>query len=275
MDTGEAARSRPHRPAPPTRGSRASSTAPVLLLPLLGLAIGIAAWWGAIIVFDISATLLPAPPEVLSELARLYDYLLEQGRVTLLETTVGFAITAVGGLLIGTTIAGSRIIDHMATPWLVAFNAVPKVAFAPLLVVWLGYNLQPRVVMVALICFFPIVLSTATGLRSTPAELVDLGRSLRASRRQAFMKLRLPYALPQIFVGLKVAMPLAAIGAVIGEFAGGQTGLGYVIRQASANGNTALAFAAIVVLSVMSIALFYLLVIAERLLVPWVRATTA
>jgi NitT/TauT family transport system permease protein len=162
----------------------------------------------------------------------------------------------------------------MASPWLVAFNAIPKVAFAPLLIIWLDLPTKPRIAMVVLICFFPIVLATVTGLTKTPAELVELGRSLDASRWQTFVKIRFPYALPQIFVGLKVAMPLAVIGAVIGEFAGGRLGLGQVIAQAGGAGNTALAFAAITVLAVMSIVLFYALVLLERLLLPWVRATT-
>jgi NitT/TauT family transport system permease protein len=246
-----------------------------VLLPLLGFAIAVGIWWGAVLGFDIAPILLPAPNEVVSELLRLQERLIEQGLVTLIETVVGFALTVVGGLIIGTAIASSRIIDHMTTPWLVAFNAVPKVALAPMLVVWLGFEMQPRIAMVVLICFFPVVLATYTGLTSTPAELIELGRSMGASWWRTFAKLRFPYALPQIFVGLKVAMPLALIGAVVGEFAGGSTGLAFVIRSASGAGNSALAFAAIVVLSVMGIALFYALVLLERLLLPWVRATTA
>jgi NitT/TauT family transport system permease protein len=123
--------------------------------------------------------------------------------------------------------------------------------------------------MVVLICFFPIVISTATGLKSTPVEFVDLVRSLAASPFQQFVKVRFPAALPFVFVGLKVAISLAVIGAVVGEFVGATKGLGYVIVASGQNANTSLAFAAIVLLSLMSIVLFYALVIAERLLVPW------
>lgn len=247
--------------------------APVVL-PLLGLALVLTGWWAAANTLDVSKVVLPQPTEVLTELIRLLGYLLGQARYTLLETVIGFGLTTVGGLLIGTAIASSRIFDQMATPWLVAFNAVPKVALAPLLVVWMGFDMTPRIAMVVLICFFPIVLATVTGLTKTPAELVELGRSLDASRWQAFVKLRFPHAMPQIFVGLKVAMPLAVIGAVIGEFAGGRLGLGFVIQAAGGAANTALAFAAITILAVMSIVLFYALVLLERLLLPWVRATT-
>jgi NitT/TauT family transport system permease protein len=245
-----------------------------VVLPVVGLALALTGWWGATELFDISSFLLPPPDEVLAELDRLFAHLLEQAQWTLYETVVGFGITVAGGLLIGTLIASSRVVDQMASPWLVAFNAIPKVAFAPLLIIWLDLPTKPRIAMVVLICFFPIVLATVTGLTKTPAELVELGRSLDASRWQTFVKLRFPYALPQIFVGLKVAMPLAVIGAVIGEFAGGRLGLGQVIAQAGGAGNTALAFAAITVLAVMSIVLFYALVLLERLLLPWVRATT-
>ncbi len=252
----------------------ASLVAPVVL-PLFGFVVAVGIWWAATAFLDISRVLLPPPQDVLSELVRLHTYLLEEAWVTLVQTLVGFGITVAGGLLIGTAIANSRIMDQTLTPWLVAFNAVPKVALAPLLVVWLGITVQPRIAMVVLVCFFPIVLSTATGLKATPVELVELSRSLEASRWQTFVKVRFPYALPHIFVGLKVAMPLAVIGSVIGEFAGGRFGLGYVIQQAGGSGNTALAFAAITILSVGSIALFYAIVAIERLVVPWVRETTS
>jgi NitT/TauT family transport system permease protein len=123
--------------------------------------------------------------------------------------------------------------------------------------------------MVVLICFFPIVISTATGLKSTPAEFVDLARSLSATPLQQFVKVRFPAALPYVFVGLKVAITLAVIGSVVGEFVGASRGLGYVIVASGQNANTSLAFAAIVLLSLLSIVLFYILVLAERVLVPW------
>lgn len=257
------------------RRRRALAAMSPFLLPLLGLAVVLGLWWGAVAILDIPAILLPSPSDVVAELIGERQRIAEQTGTTLLQTVLGFAITTVGGLAIGTMVATSRVVDQMVSPWLVAFNAIPKVAFAPLLLVWLGFGMQSRVAMVVLLCFFPIVLATAAGLASTPVEYIELGKSLDASRWQMFRKFRFPNALPHIFVGLKVAMPLAVIGAVIGEFAGGRTGLGYIIQQASGVGNTSLAFASIVVLSGMSIVLFYALVVAERVVVPWVRATTA
>ncbi|MPZ27327.1 MAG: ABC transporter permease subunit [Micromonosporaceae bacterium] len=247
----------------------------VLLLPALTLVLSLAAWWAATTFTDVQRILLPPPADVLAELRDRPDYLAEHGRVTLVETLGGFAIATAGGLVIGTAIALSRVFSQMTYPWLVAFNAIPKIALAPLLIVWLGFNLEPKVAMAVLVCFFPVVLATASGLTSTPAELVELARSLDASRWQTFAKVRFPYALPQIFIGLKLAVPLAVIGAVIGEFAGGREGLGYVVNQSGGLGRTDLAFAALVVLSVISIVLYYVLVGVERLLLPWVRATTS
>jgi NitT/TauT family transport system permease protein len=136
----------------------------------------------------------------------------------------------------------------------------------------MGFGQGPKVVMVVLLCFFPIVLSVATGLTRTPADLAELTRALSASRWRTFIKVRMPSALPQIFVGLKVAMPLAVIGALVGELSGSTEGLGFVIQNAGAD--TAMAFAAIVLLALMSVVLFYALVVVERLSVPWVRETT-
>lgn len=248
----------------------ASST----IYPLLGLALMVSAWWGLAVTRDLPSIILPTPPDVLDALIRSPIYLLEQAQITFLETIIGFSITTIGGLAIGIVIAHSVMVDKMFSPWLVAFNAVPKVALAPLLVVWFGFGMESRVAMVILMCFFPIVLATIAGLTKTPTEMIDLARSLDASRVQTFAKVRLPYALPQIFIGLKVAMPLAIIGAVIGEFRG-NGGLGQVIIRAGGTGDTALAFAAIVVLSAMSVVMFYIMVWVERVMVPWVRSTTS
>jgi NitT/TauT family transport system permease protein len=163
----------------------------------------------------------------------------------------------------------------MFAPLLVAVNAVPKIAFGPLLVVAVGWGQKPILTMVFLLCFFPIVLSTATGLTTTPADFAELARSLNASWWQSFRKVRLPAALPQIFVGLKVAMPLAAIGAVIGEFYSDRPGLGYQILQYNGVGDTATAWAAIVLVAVMSILLYAALTLVERATLPWVKATTS
>ncbi|MGW0333358.1 ABC transporter permease [Streptomyces sp. NPDC003011] len=243
--------------------------------PVLGLAAALGGWALVVAVLDVPEIIAPSPADVLAAFLSLPGYLLGEALTTLTVVVLGFAAAAVAGLVIGVAIAASRIVELMFAPLLVAFNAVPKVALAPLLVVWMGFGQQPKVVMTLLVCFFPIVLSVAQGLTSTPVELVELARSLRTSRTRTFLRFRFPSALPQIFVGLKVAMPLAAVGAVIGEFSAGDEGLGFVIQQSGANSDTALAFAAVALLGVMSVVLFYALVLAERLLLPWVRETTS
>lgn len=261
---------------PATQRVRTSASRLATLgMPILGAFAAVAVWWLATIVFNIRPFLLPAPPEVLASFTRLRSYLLEQAGVTLTETLLGFAMAAVAGLLIGIVIASSSFLERMFYPGLVALNAVPKVAVAPLFVAWVGYGVMPKVLIALLLSFFPIVISTAAGLMSMPKELGELARSLDASWRQTFIKIRFPNALPQIFVGLKVAMPLAIVGAVIGEFQASDAGLGFAIAQASGMGDTPQAFAAVALSAIMGIALFYLLVGIERLLLPWVGETTS
>lgn len=244
------------------------------VLPLAGIVAVIGLWWLATIVFTIPAFLVPSPKDVFDAYAEQQEFLLEQALVTLTETVQGFALSIVVGVPVALLIVRSKILERMIYPLLLAVNAVPKIAIAPILVVWLGFGQAPKVVLVLLVCFFPIVISTASGMKSTPAELVELLRSLACTRWQEFVKLRFQYALPQIFVGLKVAISLAVIGSVIAEFVGASAGLGFVIVQSGASANTALAFAAMTLLGVMSIALFYGLVVLERALLPWVAEET-
>jgi NitT/TauT family transport system permease protein len=243
--------------------------------PVSGLVLAVAGWWLSVRVFTVKSIVLPTPPEVVAAFAALPGWLLRQTWHTSVATLIGFAISVVVGVLGGAAIAAWRPVERMFSPLLVAFNAVPKVALAPLMLVWFGYGQTPILAMAFMVCFFPIVLSTATGLTSTPADLAELVRSMDASRLQTFVTVRLPAALPQIFVGLKVAMPLAVIGVVVGEMQYGESGLGMIIVQTSGQGDTATAFASITLLALVSIVFYYALVAVERLLLPWVRATTS
>jgi len=243
--------------------------------PLLGLAIAVAVWWTITATFDIQTFILPAPDKVVSAFAALQGELLKQTWSTAVATVLGFGVSVLVGALIGVAIAAWGPFERMFQPLLVAFNAVPKVALAPLVLIWFGYGRTPVLTMAFMVCFFPIVLSTATGLSSTPADLAELARSMNASWLQTFLRVRFPAALPQIFVGLKVGLPLAVIGVVVGEMQYGGSGLGMLIVQTSGQADTASAFAAIALLSLVSIVLYYALVLLERLLLPWVRATTS
>ncbi|WP_433022447.1 ABC transporter permease [Kribbella sp. CA-294648] len=249
------------------------SRAAAVLLPLVGLVLALGLWWLATIVFSIEAYLLPNPGDVIAAFLAQPAYLLEHTWVSLVETVEGFLLSIVIGVPVALLIVRSVVVERLLYPLLLAVNAIPKVAIAPLLVVWFGFGQAPKVLMVLLVAFFPIVISTASGMKSTPVELVELLKSLNASKSQEFFKLRLRYAMPQIFTGLKVAISLAVIGSVIAEFVGATSGLGYVITQSGANADTALAFAAMTMLSIVAIVLFYLLVLLEHLLLPWARET--
>ncbi|WP_405104578.1 ABC transporter permease [Micromonospora sp. NBC_01405] len=272
---------RPAAPAPIPTPGRSGLNAGVrfglngALLPASGLLIAFAVWWVTARLELVHPAALPTPNSVLSAFTDKPDKMLEHAGATLLEILIGFALSAAAGILLGLSLAASRTVERMFTPLLVAVNAVPKITLGPLLVVALGWGQKPILTMVFLLCFFPIVLSTATGLTTTPVDLAELVRSWNASWWQAFRKVRFPAALPQIFVGLKVAMPLAAIGAVIGEFQAGEGGLGYVITQYAGMGDTATAWAAIMLVALISIVLYSALVFLERLALPWVRETTS
>ncbi|MGW0501374.1 ABC transporter permease [Micromonospora sp. NPDC003241] len=245
------------------------------LLPAAGLLVAFSVWWLVARLELVHPAALPPPGDVLNAFRLGQDRLLEHTITTTGEILLGFLLSAVAGVLIGLSLAASRTVERMFTPLLVAVNAVPKITLGPLLVVALGWGQKPILTMVFLLCFFPIVLSTATGLTTTSAELAELVRSWNASRWQAFRKVRFPAALPQIFIGLKVAMPLAAIGAVIGEFQAGEAGLGFVIVQYAGIGDTATAWAAIMLVALVSILLYTVLAFVERRSLPWVRETTS
>lgn len=257
-----------------TAGVRAAG-AGAALLPAAGLLIALAVWWLAARLELVHPAALPPPGDVLTAFVDKPAQMLEYTGDTTLEILLGFALSVAAGILLGLALASSRLVERMFTPLLVAVNAVPKITLGPLLVVALGWGQKPILTMVFLLCFFPIVLSTATGLTTTPADLAELVRSWNATRWQAFRKVRFPAALPQIFVGLKVGMPLAAIGAVIGEFQAGEGGLGYAIQQYAGVGDTATAWAAIMLVALASILLYSALVVIERIALPWVRETTS
>lgn len=244
-------------------------------LPALGILVTIGVWWWATWYFEIRTFWFPSPADVIESLRNNAEHLLDQSRVTVYETLTGFGIGAAAGLLAAAALAVSRTLERATLPLFIALNAVPKVALAPLFLVWFGLDNAPKIAMAASICFFPIMIAAMAGLNSTPAEFDELARSLSASRRKSFFKVRVPWAMPQVFVGLKLGMTLAVIGAVVGQIARPSGGLGTVILLAQQNANTAQIFAAILLLTIISVSLFYAVVLAERLLLPWTRGTAA
>jgi NitT/TauT family transport system permease protein len=242
---------------------KAFSTAALVLLVLVLL------WQVACALFKIPTYLIPSPVEVAARLYEKRELYLSHTLVTLYETTAGFLLAAAFGIVSAAIIIVVPKLRTIVMPVLLVAQLVPKVAIAPLLLIWFGYGLMPKVLIAFLVAFFPIVVNGASGLAAVQPELLELGQSLEASRWQTFWKFRMPTALPEIFSGMKVAVTLAIIGAIIGEFVGGNRGLGYLIVVANQELDTALAFASIVLLSVMGIILYGLIELAERWLMPW------
>ncbi len=234
------------------------STAVLLLLwEVLGRASGI------------RPIVLPLPSQVLVELGAEWRWYLGHAWYTTLTTLGGFVLSVVGGVLIGTAVASSRRFERFAYPMVVALNSVPKVAVAPLFVIWMGTGYEPKIAIAFLIAVFAIIVDTLHGLRSVPQDVLDVARVLKGRPLAVFFKVRLPGALPSIVAGMKVAISLALVGAIVGEFVSSQRGLGYVIMSAQGTFDTVRVFAALFLLALIGLLLYGLLVWVERVLTPW------
>lgn len=242
----------------------ASGTASVLVLLVIWEVLGRAT--------GIRPVVLPLPSQVLVELGAEWHWYLGHAAYTTMTTLAGFVLSVVGGVLIGTAVASSRRCERFIYPLVVALNSVPKVAVAPLFVIWMGTGYEPKIAIAFLIAVFAIIVDTLHGLHSVPQDVLDVARVLKGRALAVFFKVRLPGALPSIVAGMKVAVSLALVGAIVGEFVSSQRGLGYVIMSAQGTFDTVRVFAALVVLALLGLLLYGLLVAAERLLTPW-RAT--
>jgi len=232
--------------------------------------IGLIVLWEVLVRhFHVPGWLLPAPSAIAQAMVEWRSELALHTVVTLYETLVGFALAIAISVPLAVLIVYSPLLQNTIYPILLAMQSTPKVAIAPLLALWIGFGAAPKIIVVFLVCFFPIIVATASGLSAVPASLIDLIRSLSASPIQTFIKIRFPTAMPHIFVGLKIAITFAVVGAVIGEFVGSENGLGYLILISTSQSRTPLAFGALVLLTVMSIVLYYGVALAERILVPW------
>jgi ABC-type nitrate/sulfonate/bicarbonate transport system permease component len=241
------------------------------LPPLLILGLGLAIWEVWVRLDDTPAWLLPPPSAIGRTLIDDRALLARHAEVTLLEVVLGFALALIAGVLLAVAIDASPAIERAIYPLIVASQTVPIPALAPLLLVWFGYGLLPKVLVAALVAFFPITVNTVDGLRGSDREVLQLLRSLGANAWTRFRLAKAPSALPSLFSGARIGIAVAVIGAVFGELVGASEGLGYLTTRAAADFNTARVFAAIVVLAVMGIVLFALVALAERLLLPWRR----
>jgi putative hydroxymethylpyrimidine transport system permease protein len=213
--------------------------------------------------------LVPAPSDIAQALWSDRGLLADNGWVTLKEVVAGFALSVVAGVGFAFVLHLSPTLRRAFYPLLVASQTVPIVVVAPILVVWLGFGIGPKLAIIALICFFPITVNTLDGLGSVDPDLVKMMRTLDASRGQILRRIEAPTALPYLFSGAKIAVAVAVIGAVFGEWAGSSSGLGHLIQQASAQLETARTFAAVVALSTLAILLFALLGVLERRVAWW------
>ncbi|WP_205629566.1 ABC transporter permease [Jiangella muralis] len=237
---------------------------PALLLVLLGFG-----WWAVTAAEVFPAYLVPTPGDVANELVEEREMLARHTWVTTYETVLGFLLAAAIGLLAAVLIVYSPTLEKALYPLILFAQVIPKIAIAPILVVWFGFGPMPKVILAVLIAFFPIVVSGVAGLRSTDPELLDLSATMGASRWKTFRKIRFPNALPHLLSGLKVAVTLAVVGAVVGEFVGADEGLGYVLLLASGNLNSSLLFADLILMSALGVVLFVAVEVAEKLLIPW------
>lgn len=231
-------------------------------------------WAGAVSLFDVDAYVLPAPLDVLLAAFDPDQHWPRHIWITTQEILGGFVLAAVLGIALGIAIAWSSWTRRALVPLLVFTNTLPKVALAPLFLVWVGYGVLPNILIAAMIAFFPIVINTAVGLAEIDEDVIDLGRSLQAPKRRIFLKLRLPNALPYILSSLKVGITLAVVGAVIGEFVAAQAGLGYVITAVQTSLSTDVALAAMFWISVIGLVLYGLIDLLGRLLAPWASRDT-
>jgi ABC-type nitrate/sulfonate/bicarbonate transport system permease component len=239
--------------------------------PLSLIGAGLILWESLVHVRDTPAWLLPPPSSIARSLVDDRALLLEHGIATAQAALIGFAIALLVGIGCAIAITSTSVLERSLYPVIIATNAIPVIAIAPLLLIWFGYGLTPKIIVVALICFFPIAVNTIDGLRSVDREMVNLMRSLGAGRWARFRHVRFPSALPYIFSGTRIAAAVSVIGALVGEWVGSSSGLGYLMVRAASQFLTDRVFAAILVAALMGIAMFTVISLLERWLLPWRR----
>jgi NitT/TauT family transport system permease protein len=228
-------------------------------------------WEVACAAFKVPAFVLPSPTLVAASLYKYAAPIMEHSCATLVRTLFGFAIAVVLGVVLGLAIGSSRIIYRGLYPVLVGFNSIPKVAVVPVFVIWFGIGTIPAVLTAFLVSFFPIAVNVATGLATIEPELLDVMRSLGASKRKILMKIGLPRSMPYFFASLKVAITLAFVGTIISETVAANSGIGYLMMAATANFDTPLVFAGLLVIAVMGIVMYAMFAVVEQRMTFWAK----
>lgn len=237
--------------------------------PVAFALVAFVAWWATTTTGLLPPYLVPSPGETWSAFADNLGYFASNTWVTVVETVIGFAIAVVVGEAVAVAMVYSPSLERTIYPVVLFAQVIPKIAIAPLFVVWLGFGMGPKIIVAVLMAFFPIVISGLAGLRDVDPEVLELTSTMGAGRARVFRKIRFPASLPQLFSGLKVAATLAVTGAVVGEFVGANSGLGYVILQANGNVDTASLFVALILMSIVGVLMFAAIQLVERLVIPW------
>ena len=239
------------------------------LNPLIGIALLFAIWEGAVFVFGIPRYLLPPPSLVFEQIAKHGWVLANHARATATVIAAGFLLSTVVGIPLALAISFWPFFRRTVYPIIVFSQLIPKIAIAPLFVIWFGFGFTPKLLIAFLISFFPVVIQSIVGFTSLRVEQLRVALSMGAGPVALFFKVRLPHALPNIFAGLKMAMAASAIGAIVGEFIASQQGLGYLVLVANGEMNTPLAFAGMLLLSLMGVALYFAVETVERMMTGW------
>jgi NitT/TauT family transport system permease protein len=240
------------------------------VMPAVGLAVAVLVVWELVVrLFGVPTFVIPAPSAIATALVESRAALMAASKATAVEVLFGFVLAAVAGIAVALVIVRFERFGKALYPLVVLFQNVPKVALAPIFILWFGYDLTPKVVLIVVIAFFPVAIDMLAGLQSVEPSFVALMQSVGASRSEILRRVRVPHSLPHLMAGLKVAITFSVIGAIVGEFAGASAGLGYVTQFASTQLDTPLVFAALIVVSVLGLFFYYLVEFAERLLVPW------
>jgi NitT/TauT family transport system permease protein len=237
--------------------------------PAAAIAVVLLVWHFGVILFEVPKYLVPTPLAVAERLWEDRVFMLSHSGVTLITTLGGFLMSVAVGIPLGMLLVWSQVLERSIMPLLVVSQSFPKVAVAPLIVIWFGLGLFPKVLIAFSVAFFPIVIATIAGMKSVDDDLKDLARSMQATPLKTFTKIRLPFALPQIFSGVKVAVAFATVGAVVGEWVGADAGLGYLLLWSNANLDTPLLFAVLVCLMIIGLALYYAVEFLESWALPW------
>lgn len=233
------------------------------------IAVAFAVWELAVRLLDPPSIILPAPSAIFAEFLQAPAYFLRQTGFTIYTTLAGFGLAALLGLVLAVGIVHSRLLEKSVYTLLVALNSVPKVALAPLFVIWMGTGIEPKIAIALMLALFSVVIDAVLGLRSVDPDMLNLARISRASQLAILLKIRLPNALPSIFAGLKVAISFALVGAIVGEFVAGSEGLGFAILTAQGQFDTPRVFVCLILLGILGTFLFYVVEGAERLALPW------